>query len=98
MLAIAVTHKGAPVKLIPKPKPVALDSGVSQGAELAVGILVFFLIGLGIDTWLGSTPTFMIGLTVFAVVGNFVRMYYSYSSAMRHLEEERASHARGESR
>ena len=96
MLAVAATHKGAPVKLIPKPKPVALDSGVSQGAELAVGILVFFLIGLGIDTWLGSTPGFMIGLTVFAVVGNFVRMYYSYTSAMRHLEKERAAQARGD--
>lgn len=95
MLAVATTLKGAPVKLIPKPKPVALDSGVSQGAELAVGILVFFLIGLGVDTWLGTTPGFMIGLTVFAVVGNFVRMYYAYTSAMRHLEEERAAQARG---
>jgi len=84
------------VKLIPKPKPVALNSGASQGAELAGGILVFFLIGLGVDTWLGTTPVFMIALTIFAVVGNFVKMYYSYSSAMRHLEEERASVARGD--
>ena len=96
MLARASLRKGATVKFIPKPKPVVLDSGTSQGAELAGGILVFFLIGLGLDSWLGTTPLFMIALTIFSVVGNFVRMYYSYSSAMRHLEEERASAARGD--
>ena len=86
------------MKLIPKPKPVALDSGVSQGAELAASIAVFFLFGFGLDAWLGTTPAFMIALTVFAVIGQFIKMYYSYSSAMRHLEEERASNVRGESR
>ncbi len=84
------------MKLIPKPKPVALDSGVSQGAELAVGILTFFLIGLGLDTWLDTRPVFMVALTVFSVVGHFVRMYYSYNSAMQKLEKERASMARGD--
>lgn len=84
------------MKLIPKPKPVVLDSGMSHGAELAGGIIVFFLIGFGIDSWLGTTPVFMIGLTVFSVIGQFVKIYYSYSSAMRHLEEERAASARGE--
>lgn len=83
------------MKLIPKPKPVAMNSSVSQGAELAGGILVFFLIGFGIDAWLGTMPAFMIGLTIFAVIGNFVKMYYSYSSAMRHHEEERAANMRG---
>ncbi len=86
------------MKFLPKPKPTALDSGVSQGAELAGGIVVFFLIGFGLDALLGTTPVFMIVLTVFAVVGQFVKMYYSYSSAMRHLEEERAASVRGETR
>lgn len=86
------------LKFVPKPKPIALDSGVSQGAELAGGIVVFFLLGFGLDVLIGTTPVFMIVLTVFAVVGQFVKMYYTYSSAMRHLEEERASAARGESR
>ena len=88
----------SPVKFIPKPKPVALDSGVSQGAELAVSIAVFFLIGFGLDAWLSTTPVFMIGLSVFSVIGQFIKMYYSYSSAMRHLEEERSSLARGDVR
>ncbi len=86
------------MKFLPKPKPIALDSGVSQGAELAGGIVVFFLIGFGLDVVLGTTPVFMIALTVFAVIGQFVKMYYSYTSAMRHLEEERAASARGETR
>lgn len=91
-------RESVPVKFVPKPKPVAIDSGVSQGAELAVSIVVFFLIGFGIDTWLNTTPAFMIVLTVFAVIGQFIKMYYSYSRAMRHLEQERASIVSGETR
>lgn len=84
------------MKFLPKPKPfVAVDAGVSQGAELAGGVLVFFLIGFGLDAWLNTTPLFMITLTLFAVVGQFIKIYYVYSSAMRHLEEERAKGSQG---
>lgn len=83
------------MKFLPKPKPVNLaDTQVSQGVELAAGIAVFFAIGFGIDKWCGTTPVFMIVLTLFAVAGNFVKMYFSYSSAMRHEEEQRAKSAR----
>lgn len=79
------------MKFLPKPKPVNLaDTQVSQGMELAVGIAVFFLMGFGLDAWLNTTPIFMISFTIFAMVGNFVKMYLSYSKAMRHQEEERA--------
>jgi F0F1-type ATP synthase assembly protein I len=85
------------VKFIPTPKPMTpVDKGISQGAELAAGVLVFFLIGLGIDTWLGTVPVFMIALTVFGVVGYFVRMYYAYNSVMSKLEKERADKSRGD--
>lgn len=84
------------MKLLPKPKaPIAMDSGVSRGMELAGSVVVFFGIGFGIDAWLGTTPLFMIALVLFAVVGNFVKTYYVYSSAMRHLEEKRAQESRG---
>jgi F0F1-type ATP synthase assembly protein I len=84
------------LKFLPKPKPfVAVDAGVSHGAELAGGVLVFFLIGFGLDAWLNTTPLFMITLTLFAVVGQFIKIYYVYSSAMRHLEEERAKGSQG---
>ncbi|CAB4662676.1 unannotated protein [freshwater metagenome] len=85
------------MKFIPTPKPMTpVDKGISQGAELAAGVLVFFLIGLGIDTWLGTVPVFMIVLTVFGVVGYFVRMYYAYNSVMAKLEKERSEKSRGD--
>ena len=83
------------MKLLPKPKPVSLDSGVSQGIEMAVGLVVFFLMGWGIDALVGTVPVFMITFTVFAMVGQFVKMYFIYSRDMRHLEEQRAEMLRG---
>ena len=72
-----------------------MDAGISQGTELAGSVVVFFGIGFGIDKWVGTTPLFMIGLVLFAVVAQFVKMYYVYSSAMRHLEKKRAEETRG---
>ena len=87
------------MKFLPKPKPVSgMNTHVSQGAELAIGILVFFFIGLGIDAWLGTTPVFMIALTVFSVVGHFVKMYYAYTNTMEQLEAQRAENASGASK
>ena len=83
------------MKLLPKPKPVSLDSGVSQGIEMAVGLVVFFLMGWGIDALLGTVPVFMITFTVFAMVGQFVKMYFIYSRDMRHLEDQRSEMVRG---
>lgn len=84
------------MKLLPKPKaPVVLEAGVSHGMELAGSVVVFFGIGFGIDAWLDTTPLFMIVLVLLAVVGQFIKMYYVYSSAMRHLEEKRVEESRG---
>ena len=84
------------MKLLPKPQPVtSANTNLSQGIELAAGIFVFFLIGLILDTWLNTTPMFMIALTVFSVIGNFVKMYYAYSHTMTQLEAQRAKNARG---
>jgi F0F1-type ATP synthase assembly protein I len=84
------------LKFLPTPKaPVVLDKGISQGAELAVGILVFFGIGALIDWWLGTRPVFMVALTIFAMIGYFVRIYFTYSVAMSELEEKRSQESRG---
>jgi F0F1-type ATP synthase assembly protein I len=84
------------LKILPTPKaPAALDKGISQGAELAVGILVFFGIGALIDWWLATTPVFMIVMTIFAMVGYFVRIYYTYNDAMSALEAQRSEESRG---
>lgn len=84
------------MKILPTPKtPVVLDKGISQGAELAVGILVFFGIGALIDWWLGTMPVFMIALSIFGMVGYFVRIYFTYNVAMTELEEKRSQESRG---
>jgi F0F1-type ATP synthase assembly protein I len=85
------------VKFLPQPKkPVKnMDTSISNGAELAGVIIVFFLIGLGIDHWRHTTPWFMVGLTVFGVVGQFIKMYYAYNFKMSELEEKRSEVARG---
>jgi F0F1-type ATP synthase assembly protein I len=67
-----------------------MSQPVSSGAEIVGGLVVFFLIGMGLDAWLGTRPTFMIALTVFAVVAQFVRIYVVYSSRMASLEARRA--------
>lgn len=84
------------MRLLPKPKPMpAIDGGISNGAEFAGVVIVFFLIGLGVDAWAGTTPWFMIALTVFGMCGHFVRVYYAYSARMESLEAERAEISRG---
>ena len=80
------------VKFLPTPKPVQpVDRGMSQGAELAGSVVVFLLIGLGLDAWLGTMPVFMLALTVFAAVGQFVKIYFVYSRDMDRLQQERAA-------
>lgn len=84
------------MRLLPKPKPMnSIDSSISNGAELAGVVVVFFLFGLGLDTWLGTTPWFMLGLLLFGVVGQFTKMYYAYNGRMKDLESQRTESARG---
>jgi F0F1-type ATP synthase assembly protein I len=80
-----------PKKLVPKK---ALENGMSdtlgRGPEIALSILVFTVIGLIIDTQVGTLPWFTIGLVLFSAIGNFARMYYQYDGRMKVLEEQRA--------
>jgi F0F1-type ATP synthase assembly protein I len=48
--------------------------------------------------WAGTTPWFMIALTVFGTVGQFVKMYFTYSARMRTLEQARADAVRSAGR
>ena len=74
-----------------KPRPAENSAGgLGHGAEMAFGVLVFFLIGFAIDYFAGTTPLFMIVMTVFSCVGHFVKMWFGYDSQMKRLEAERA--------
>lgn len=80
-----------PVRLVPRPKPIDADDNVGRGMDFALVTLVFLGIGWAIDRALGTRPAFMIGCVVFAVAGQFVKMYYEYEATMRGHEAELAA-------
>lgn len=64
--------------------------------EVVGVVLVFFFAGLGLDNWLDTAPWFTLGLTVFGIIGTFVRAYYAYSAEMdRHQRERQQSRTVG---
>jgi F0F1-type ATP synthase assembly protein I len=85
------------VKISPRTQTAtATDSNVGRGMDLALVTLVFLGIGYVLDRILDTKPVFMIALFLFAVIGQFVKMWLGYDSKMRVLEAERA--AAGKSR
>ena len=75
-------------------RPVATSGdSLGRGAEMAISVLVFCVIGLLFDAIVGTTPTITIALVVFSLVGNFVRMYYQYKAAMDVQLAQRLSQA-----
>ena len=58
---------------------------------MALSVLVFTVVGLTIDSQVGTMPIVTIALVVFSVVGNFIRMYYTYDGRMKAFEEQRSS-------
>jgi len=85
------------VKLLPR-KPVSAADNLGRGMDFALVTLVFLGIGWALDRWLGTQPLFMIGLVVFAMVGQFVRMWFDYDAAMTKLEDERRAGASAQTR
>jgi len=60
-----------------------MGASVARGFEMVATVAVFSVLGLLLDTWLGTTPLLTIGLSVFAMVGTFVRLWYQYDAEMR---------------
>ena len=77
------------MKLIPKTR-VTNDDPLGHGMEVALTIVVFLALGWLLDRWLGTSPWFLIGFVVFAAVGSFVKLRYSYETRMLQHEAERA--------
>lgn len=73
--------------------PSGSDS-LGRGMDVALTLLVFLGIGWAIDAWLGIFPAFTIGLVVFAAIGTFVRLKYTYDATMERLEAERLAGGR----
>lgn len=72
-----------------------LGDGLSRAFELAVTPAVFGVIGYFIDAALDLVPVFTIGLSLFAIVGMFVRMWYGYDLEMKAHEARFAARRPG---
>jgi hypothetical protein len=87
------------MRLLPNPERMrqatagSTNEGLGQGAEAAIGLLVFFGIGFAVDHFAGTTPIFMIALSVFFAIGQFVKMWYGYDLKMKGLEAQRIERA-----
>lgn len=71
---------------------------LARGFELVVTPAVFGVIGYVLDRVLGLTPVLTVLLTVFAIIGMSVRMYYGYDETMKAHEAripKRTSGGRG---
>ena len=73
----------------------SVDSGLGQGMEMALTVVVFLGLGWLADRALGTSPLFMVVLVVFAMIGQSARMWFTYDARMRTLEEERRIRAAG---
>jgi Putative F0F1-ATPase subunit Ca2+/Mg2+ transporter len=77
---------------VPPPSPrlkTSANDSLGHGMDAALTILLFFGIGFALDRWLGTTPWFMIGMTLLAAVGYFLKFKYRYDLEMDRLEAER---------
>jgi F0F1-type ATP synthase assembly protein I len=83
------------VKLIPnKPsKPVNADDNLGRGMDLALVTLVFLGLGYALDRWFDTKPVFMISFVLLALIGQFVKMWYTYDAAMSDHERKRVDAA-----
>jgi F0F1-type ATP synthase assembly protein I len=59
-----------------------------QGLDATITLLVFLAAGFGLDRWLGTTPLFMIVLTVVAAIGIFYKLKLGYDAKMAQHEQQ----------
>ena len=77
------------MKLIPKNTRVDPHGPMTLSLDVLVVMLLFLGGGYLLDRWLGTTPVFMIILTLLAAVGLFMRFKLQYEARMQALDEER---------
>lgn len=83
------------MKLLKKDTRVATSDQLGHGLDAVLTLLVFFFAGFGLDRWLGTTPVFMIVMSILAGVGLFARFQYRYDERMTELEQEHAERVAG---
>ena len=71
------------------------DDAFGRALDFALATLLFVGLGWLVDRWLGTTPLFMIVLVTVGLVGQFLRLWYTYDASMRQHEAERAAQRAG---
>ena len=73
-----------------RPAPTAVSStanALSRAFDVAATTVVFGLLGWLLDRWLGTSPVFLVIVSLLAAIGQFVRLAYSYTAEMRVQEK-----------
>jgi F0F1-type ATP synthase assembly protein I len=65
------------------------SNALGRAVELVGTVLIFVLIGLWIDSRLGTKPLFTLVLGVLAIIGQGLVAYYRYKAEMATEEEEK---------
>lgn len=73
---------------------IAANDSISRGMEIAGTVAVFTFVGLAVDRAAGTTPWLMLALFILGLVGQFVRSYYVYTTAMSVHEKQRTEMSR----
>lgn len=79
------------MKLLPKQPRVNTEDSLGMGIEVAIILAMFFGLGFGIDYLLGTTPIFMIVMTLLGSVGLFAKFKYRYDERMDYHEAQRVA-------
>jgi hypothetical protein len=69
--------------------------GVAHGLELVIPTVALTLLGLGLDSLLGTKPIFLLVGFVWGVVGTFVSQYYKYRARSEALDAGKPWSRRG---
>ena len=77
------------MKLLPTNTRVNREDSLGQGMDAVIMLVLFFAAGWGLDRLFGTTPVFMIALTLVGAVGLFAKFWYRYSARMEQLQHER---------
>jgi F0F1-type ATP synthase assembly protein I len=85
---VVVARTEDPLKL-PARQIVATDSALGKGMDFAFTLALFFGIGFALDRWLGTTPLFMILLSVAAIIGLTYRIWTKYEAEMQAHDDAR---------
>ena len=86
------------MKLLPRPPKnvrVNTEDSLGHGMDAVIMLAIFLGAGFGLDRLFGTTPIFMIVMTVVGSVGLFARIYYQYEAKMDEHDERRSAKLAG---